>query len=411
MINKSVARPLDGVVVLDLTSMLAGPFATMVLADMGADVIKIEPPRGDFTRDQGPYPADDELHAFGGYFQSVNRNKRSVVLDLTTPAGCDALLHMVAQADVLVENYRHGVMDRLRLPYERLRDINPKLVYVAIRGFGDERTGESPMRDWPAYDITAQALSGMMEITGSPDGPPMKAGPGLGDTIPALFAVAGLLSALHKAQRDGVGSFVDVAMYDAMLAMCERAIYQHSYTGTVPSRQGNSHPLLCPFDLLPASDGWVSIAAPGEGHWAKLCSVIGRPELVTDERTRSNTARTGHREVVRSSLSEWTCVRTKHEIVSLLGGRVPVAAVNNVEDIFADPHVKARDMLVDVEHPGSAAPVTIVNTPIRFGGLAPRPIYRAPLLGEHTNQVLADFGCRTGTDTSPSQGEGEREHG
>jgi crotonobetainyl-CoA:carnitine CoA-transferase CaiB-like acyl-CoA transferase len=150
------------------------------------------------------------------------------LLDVTTPAGCDALLHKVAQADFLVENYRHGVMDRLRLPYERLRDIIPKLVYVAIREFGDERTGESPMRDWPAYDITAQALSGMMEITGSPDGPPMKAVPGRGDTIPALFAVAGLLSALQRVQRDGVGSFVDVAMYDAMLAMCECAIYQHS---------------------------------------------------------------------------------------------------------------------------------------------------------------------------------------
>jgi crotonobetainyl-CoA:carnitine CoA-transferase CaiB-like acyl-CoA transferase len=146
----------------------------------------------------------------------------------------------------------------------------------------------------------------------------------------------------------------------------------------------------------------VSIAALGEGHWAKLCSVIGRPELVTDERTRSNAARTGHRDVARSSLSEWTSVRTKHEIVSLLGGRVPV---DDVDDVFADPHVKAREMLVDVEHPGSAAPVTIVNTPIRFGGLAPRPIYRAPLLGEHTNQVLADFGCRTGPDSSPSQGE------
>ena len=219
-------------------------------------------------------------------------------------------------------------------------------MYAAIRGFGDERTGESPMRDWPAYDITAQALSGMMEITGSPDGPPMKAGPGRGDTSLPYSRLPACCRPCRGCSGDGVGSFVDVAMYDAMLAMCERAVYQHSSLATVPSRQGNSHPLLCPFDVLPTRDGWVSIAALGEGHWAKLCSVIGRPELVTDERTRSNAARTGHRDVARSSLSEWTSVRTKHEIVSLLGGRVPV------DDVFADPHVKAREMLVDVEHPG-----------------------------------------------------------
>ncbi|ABG92140.1 possible acyl-CoA transferase, N-terminal [Rhodococcus jostii RHA1] len=167
-----VAGPLNDVVVIDLTTMLAGPFATMVLGDLGADVIKIEPPHGDFIREQGPFAPDDELRAFGGYFQSVNRNKRSVVLDLTTEEGRASLLELVAHADVVVENFRHGVMDRLGLSYERLQEKNPHLVYAAIRGFGDERTGSSPMRDWPAYDITVQAVSGLMEITGEPDRPP-----------------------------------------------------------------------------------------------------------------------------------------------------------------------------------------------------------------------------------------------
>ncbi|MGW4334101.1 CaiB/BaiF CoA transferase family protein [Rhodococcus koreensis] len=387
--------PLNDVVVIDLTTILAGPFATMVLADLGADVIKIEPPRGDFIRDQGPFAPDDELRAFGGYFQSVNRNKRSVVLDLTTEDGRASLLELVANADVVVENFRHGVMDRLGLSYERLREQNPHLVYAAIRGFGDERTGSSPMQDWPAYDITVQALSGLMEITGEPDRPPIKTGPGFGDTVPALFAVIGLLSAVHRARRDGIGGFVDVSMYDAMLAMCERTVYQHSYNGDVPTRQGNSHPLLCPFDVVPAADGWVSIAAPGDNHWRQLCAAIGRPELATDERTRDNVSRLANRDFTMSAVTAWTTTRTKVQIVETLGGKVPVAPVNTVEDIFADPHVHGRDMLVDVDHPGVSHPLTIANTPIKFADSPPTHIRRAPLLGEHTDEVLAQFDITT----------------
>lgn len=383
--------PLAGVVVVDLTTMLAGPFATMILADLGADVIKVEPPHGDFIRQQGPFAPDDRVRAFGGYFQSINRNKRSAVLDLTTDDGRDSLRRIVEHADVLVENYRHGVMDRLGLSYERLSEINPRLVYAAIRGFGDERTGSSPMRDWPAYDITAQALGGLMEITGDPAGPPIKAGPGFGDTVPALFAVIGLLSALHRARRDGIGGFVDVSMYDAMLAMCERTVYQHSYTGDVPNRQGNTHPLLSPFDVLPALDGWVSIAAPADKLWRNLCAAIGRPELADDERTKDNVSRLVHRHVVADALTEWTAAHTKSEIVDALGGIVPVGPVNTVEDIFADPHVKARQMLIDVEQPGLARPVTIVNTPIKFAGAGHTNARRAPLLGEHTAEVLTQF--------------------
>jgi crotonobetainyl-CoA:carnitine CoA-transferase CaiB-like acyl-CoA transferase len=380
--------PLNDVVVVDLTTMLAGPFATMVLADLGADVIKVEPPHGDFIRAQGPFAPDDELRAFGGYFQSVNRNKRGVVLDLTTEAGCSSLLELVAHADVVVENFRHGVMDRLGLSYERLREANPHLVYAAIRGFGDERTGSSPMRDWPAYDITVQALSGLMEITGEPGRPPIKTGPGLGDTVPALFAAIGVLSAVHRARRDGVGSFVDVSMYDAMLAMCERTVYQHSYTGDVPTRQGNSHPLLCPFDVVPAADGWVSIAAPGNNHWKQLCVVIGRPELATDSRTSDNVRRLANRDFTMSAITEWTTTRTKNQIIKALGGKVPVAPVNTVEDIYTDPHVHARNMLVEVEHPGVPRPLTIANTPIKFADAPPTRLRRAPLLGEHTDEVL-----------------------
>lgn len=389
------SRPLAGTVIVDLTSMLAGPFATMVLADLGADVIKIEPPRGDFIRDQGPYTDDDERHIYGGYFQSVNRNKRSVVLDLKTEEGRASLLSIVQGADGLVENFRNGVMDSLGLSYERLREVNPRLVYGAIRGFGDSRTGASPMQDWPAYDVTVQALSGFMEITGEPGGPPTKAGPGIGDTVPALFAVIGFLAALQQARRDGSGSFVDVAMYDAMLAMSERTVYQHSYTGEIPSRVGNTHPLLCPFDVAPTSDGWVSIAAPSPVHWDRLCDTIGRPDLKDDERTKDNVHRLRNREIVRAAIEAWTTVHTKVEIMELLGGRVPVAPVNNIEDIFQDPHVRARNMLVEVNHPGSLHPVTIANSPIRFAGQPGTAPRRAPMLGEHTDEVLAEFAAKS----------------
>ncbi|MCE0761916.1 CoA transferase [Pseudonocardia kujensis] len=372
--------------------MLAGPFATALLADLGADVIKVESPSGDFIRDQGPFPEDDEVRAYGGYFQSVNRNKRGIVLDLATDAGRAALLRLVEDADLVIENFRSGVMERLRLSYETLREHNPRLVYGAIRGFGDARTGDSPMRDWPAYDITAQAMSGFMEITGAADGPPTKAGPGIGDTVPALFLVAGVLAALHRARETGEGEFVDVAMYDALLAMCERSVYQYSYTGIAPTRQGNAHSLLSPFDTLPTADGWVTIAAPTDAQWSRLATLIGRPDLVEDPRLRTASVRVRNGELVRTVLVEWTGARPLAEVVAVLGGKVPVGPVQNAEMIFGDPHVAARAMLVEVEQPGYARPVTIVGSPIKFAGLPAQAPRRAPLLGEHTREVLRAAG-------------------
>jgi len=371
--------------------MLAGPFASMLLADMGADVVKVESPAGDFTRGQGPFTEDDEQRRFGGYFQSINRNKRGIVLDLRTPEGRDATERLVKHADVLIENYRNGVMDRLGLSYEHLQRVNPRLVYASIRGFGDRRTGESPMVDWPAYDLTVQAISGVMATTGEPDGPPTKVGPGIGDIVPALFSVAGLLAAVVKAQATGQGSFVDVAMYDAMLALGERQVYQYSYTGAIPGRQGSSHPLLSPFDVLSCRDGWVSIAAPSDTHWALLCAVMGHEELIEDPRTAMAGDRVNNRAFVREVIESWTEQRNKREIVELLGGQVAVGAVQTVDDIYADPHVKARRMLVDIDQPGPARHVTIVGRPIKFLGTEEPALRRAPLLGEHTDEVLAEL--------------------
>jgi crotonobetainyl-CoA:carnitine CoA-transferase CaiB-like acyl-CoA transferase len=384
--------PLKGVRVLDLTRALAGPFVTMLLADLGADVIKVEPPEGDITRAQGPFHPTDELHAYGGYFASVNRNKRGIVLDLRTESGRKVLRDLARDADVLVENFRTGVLDRLGLSYEALARTNPRLVYAALRGFGDPRTGASPYTARPAYDVVAQAMGGLMAITGQPDGPPTKVGPGVGDILPAALTTVGILAALRRAEATGKGDFVDVAMYDAVLALCERVVYQHSYLGAVPGREGNDHPLLCPFGLYQAADGWVAIAAPGDRHWELLCKTMDRPDLITDERLHTNVARVQHRELVRELLEGWSSTRTMSELEGLLAHNVPMAPVNTIDRIVADPHVQARDMLLELEHPGVANPLAVAGRPIKFAsgkGVAPR---RAPLFGEHTDTVLAELG-------------------
>jgi crotonobetainyl-CoA:carnitine CoA-transferase CaiB-like acyl-CoA transferase len=384
--------PLAGLRVIDLTQMLAGPFATMLLADLGADVIKVEPERGDLTREGGPYLPDDEAKAFGGYFQSVNRNKRSVVVDLKCPAGREVLLRLVAGADVCVENYRLGVMERLGVPYEVLREDNERLVYACVRGFGDPRTGESPYAHWPAFDVTAQAMGGLMGITGVGPGQPLKVGPGVGDIVPAMLMAFGILAAVRHAEHTGEGQLVDVAMYDGVLALCERIVYQYSYSGKSPEPQGNSHPLLCPFDAFPAKDGWVTIAAPTDSLWEELVDAIGRPELAGDDRFATNQKRLRHGDEVRALLGAWTKNRTKREVLEVLGGRVPCGPVNTAADIYADPHSASRQMLVEVEHPGSATPATICGVPVKLTRTPGGVRHRAPLLGEHTDEVLTEAG-------------------
>jgi crotonobetainyl-CoA:carnitine CoA-transferase CaiB-like acyl-CoA transferase len=389
-----IARPgpLDGVRVVDLTLVLAGPYCTMLLADLGADVLKVEPLSGDHTRRFGPYPPDDDVHAYGGYFQSVNRGKRSLAVDLKQPEGRDLLLRLVPSADVVVENFRPGVMDRLGLGYETLRQANRKLVYGSLRGFGDPRTGPSPYAHWPAFDITVQAMGGFMGITGPAGGEPQKSGPGVGDLFPATLAATGILAGLFHAQRSGEGQYVDVAMYDSVLSLCERIVYQYSYTGQVPGPQGNTHPLLSPFDVFAAADGYVTIAAPTDNHWRRLCQIVGHPELGTDERYVTNADRVRHAGEVRRIVSEWTRSRSRAEVTAALGGEVPVAPVNGVDDIFADPHAKAREMLVEVEHPGSSRPVTIAGSAIKLTETPACVRRRAPLLGENTDDVLGQLG-------------------
>lgn len=381
--------PLEGLRVIDLTWMLAGPYATMLLADLGADVVKVEPPGGDPMRAVGPFRDDDTLRAYGGYFQSINRNKRSVVIDLKQPAGRDRLHTLAATADVLVENFRAGVMERLGCGYEDLRARNPRLVYAAIRGFGDSRTGASPHTSRPAVDVTIQALAGLMGITGPAPDVPLKTGPGVGDLFPAALLAVGVLAACREAALSGEGQFLDVAMYDGVLSLCERIVYQHSYTGEVPAPQGNSHPLFCPFDVFPCADGHVAICASDDHQWRVLCRAMGRAELAADPSYAEADARCANARAVRELVEAWTRAHTGAEITARVGEAIPVGAVQSIADIFADPHARAREMLAEVEQPGSARPVTIAGTPIKLSRTPGGVRTRAPLLGEHTAEVLA----------------------
>jgi crotonobetainyl-CoA:carnitine CoA-transferase CaiB-like acyl-CoA transferase len=384
---------LEGLRVVDLTQMLAGPYCTMLLADQGADVLKVEPLDGDGTRAMGPYHRDDAVRLFGGYFQSVNRNKRSLALDLKRPEGRGLLLQLIDRADVVVENYRAGVMERLGLPYEALKQRNRRLVYAAIRGFGDPRTGKSPYVDWPAFDVVAQAMGGIMGITGPEPGSPTKVGPGVGDIVPAIMAAYGIMAAVWRAQRCGEGQFVDVAMVDGVLALSERILHQYSYAGTVPGPEGNRHPFLCPFGLVPAQDGWVALACHADNFWAELCRLIGRPELVDDPRTIDREARAAHQDLVYGAVGAFTETRTRRELSAILGGRVPFGAVLEVSDIAADPHFRLREMVVPLEHPGlDTVRPAVAGIPIRLSGTPGRIRRRAPLLGEDTEAVLRDLG-------------------
>lgn len=396
--TSSPTGPLAALRVIDLTQMLAGPYCTMLLADLGADVIKVEPPDGDVIRSTGPFRKDDAQRAFGGYFASINRNKRSIVLDLKTSGARDILRALVRDAAVVVENFRSGVMDRLELSYESLHEINPRLVYAAIRGFGDPRTGESPYVDWPAFDVVAQAMGGFMGITGTSDGTPMKAGPGVGDIFPASLAALGIVSAVYHAQRTGEGQFVDVAMYDAVLSLCERIVYQHSFENAVPRPEGNVHPMLCPFGIFETRDGYVTIAAPSDKHWNSLCRLMQQPELLGDQRFETKQLRKENSDHTHRAVGDWTGRHTTREVVDILAGSVPVGPVNSVADIFADPHVQARNMLVEVEHPGCAEPVVIAGVPIKLTKTSGQIRRRAPRLGEHTDEILSELGHRPDAD-------------
>jgi len=386
--------PLAGLKVLDFTQALAGPFCTQQLADLGAEVVKVEGlDGGDLVRGTGPFHEADPEHRYSGYFQSINRGKKSIAVDLKTAEGVELVKRLVPNFDVVVENFRVGVMDRLGLSYETLAALNPKLVYAAIRGFGDPRTARSPYVDWPAYDVVAQAMGGMMGITGPASGTPTKIGPGVGDTIPALYAALGVVSAVLHARETGQGQFLDVAMTDAVLAVSERIVHQHFFGHLTPGPEGNHHPFLLPFGIYPAADGHVALACPGDNFFRPLLAALDAAELLDDPAFATPRARAANREAVIARLSELTQRHSKAELQRRLGGVAPFGPVLDVAEIAADPHFAARGMLPEIELPGFPGPMRIAGAPIKLAATPGGVRGRGPELGEHTTEVLRQHGA------------------
>jgi crotonobetainyl-CoA:carnitine CoA-transferase CaiB-like acyl-CoA transferase len=386
--------PLQGLKILDFTQALAGPFCTQQLSDLGAEVVKVEAlDGGDLTRGSGPFHEADAEHRYSGYFQSINRGKQSIAVDLKSPDGVALIKRLVPDFDVVVENFRVGVMDRLGLSYETLAALNPKLVYAAIRGFGDPRTGASPYVDWPAYDVVAQAMGGMMGITGLAGGTPIKIGPGVGDTVPALYAALGVVSAVLHARETGEGQFLDVAMTDAVLGVSERIVHQHSFGHQTPGPEGNHHPFLLPFGVYPAADGFVALACPGEAFFRGLVGALGAPELLDEAAFATPKARAANRLAVIERLSTLTSAFTKAELQRRLGGVVPFGPVLNIDEIARDGHFVARGMLAEIDIPGVPEPLRIAGQPIKFAKTPAGVRRRAPDLGEDTDAVLRRHGA------------------
>lgn len=378
-----MAGPLEGIRVLDLTRILAGPYATMILRDLGAEVIKIEQPgTGDEARDFGPFKNNFSL-----YFMSVNRGKKSVTLNLKSPRGKELFLELVKGSDILVENFRPGTMEKLGLDYESLKKHHPSLLYAACSGFG--QTGPYAMRG--AYDMIIQGMGGIISITGEPDRPPVRVGTSIGDITSALFTTIGILSALRHRDQTGEGQLIDVGMLDCQVAILENAMVRYFSTGDIPRPLGRRHPAITPFEIFESADGYVVIAIGNNELWRKFCEHVDRPELIDDERFHTNALRTENHESLFPILADIMCRRTTDAWVEGLEAiGVPCGPVNTVDKVANDPQVLARDMIAEVEH-DTTGTVQIPGIPIKLSKTPGQINAPAPNLGEHTSDVLTDL--------------------
>ena len=376
------ARPLAGIRVLDFTRVLAGPYCTALLADLGADIIKVEPPQGDDYRQIGPFHKDGS----SALFETVNRGKRSVVLDLNEASHRAIALTLARGADVVVENFRPGVATKLGIGPDALRALNERLVYASLSGFGQD----GPNAGRPAYDVIVQALSGIMSVTGAPDGPPTLIGESIGDVIAGLFGSWAILAALVERGTTGKGRHLDIAMLDSMLAIQPLVIARTIATGTAPGRVGNRHPFSAPFGLFEAKDGAFVLAVLNSKLMAALAGVIGNPSLVTDPRYATDASRFEHEAGLRAGIESWSRARPVRDVVAaLVAAGVPAAPVETMAEALASEQAKARPVLQDVAHPALGA-LLVPEQPVRFSGVSRGGIDPAPRLGASTEAVFAD---------------------
>ncbi len=381
MTNEAKDRLLDGVRVLDLSRVMSGPFCTAMLADLGAEVIKVEMPgSGEDGRHFGPY-RDGE----SAYFMLLNRGKKSMTLNLKSDRGRKILMELVASSDVLIENFRPGVARRLGIDYAALRPLNPGLVYASISGFGQD----GPLADRPAYDLVVQAMSGLMDVTGQRDGPPTAIGESMADVCAGMFAAWGISTALFARERTGKGRHLDIAMLDSMFSMMLTVVSLQLYSERPPSRVGSRHPVTYPVDSFCAKDGYVVMVVSSDRAFGAFCKAIGQPALAEDARYLTNADRNEHEDALKAVIEAWTGQRTSDEIVRAMDDAgIPAAPVLSVGDVASSDHIASRDMISNIEHP-TLGTIPLVHQPVRFSD-ADRSFQRPPPgLGEHTSELLA----------------------
>ena len=377
-------QPLQGVRVLDLSRVLAGPYCTMVLGDLGADVIKVEPPEGDETRGWGPPFAEGE----SAYYLCVNRNKRGIVINLKTDEGKKILRDLALQSDVLVENFRPGTLKKFGLDFETLHELNPKLIYCSITGFG--QTGS--MKDKPGYDFMIQALGGLMSITGEPDGEPMKTGVAVVDLFAGQNAIIAILAALQARTLTGRGQQLDIALFDSQLGWLANVASNYLISGKLPKRHGNSHANIVPYQSFQASDGWFAIAVGNDRQFARLCDLIGKPEFAADEKFATNSARVQNRaELIPLLIDIFKTASVSDWLARLDEAEIPCGPIQNFEQVFSMPVVGEREMLVKMEHP-TIGKLPLVGSPLKMSETPVEFRLPPPLMGEHTEEVLRELG-------------------
>lgn len=390
-----MTAPLQGIKVVELARILAGPWIGQTLADLGADVIKVESPQGDDTRGWGPPFLKDEdgEDRDAAYFHSCNRGKRSISVDFRTEEGQEIVRRLVADADIVVENFKVGGLAKYGLDHDSLSAVNPKLIYCSVTGFGQD----GPYAHRAGYDFMIQGMGGIMDLTGDPDGPPQKIGVAFADIFTGLYGVIGILAALRRRDQTGEGEWVDMALLDAQVAVLANQALNYFVSGKAPKRLGNAHPNIVPYQVFPTKDGHLIIAVGNDGQFRRLCVVLGLPELAEDPKFATNPARVASRTELVAILEAETAARLRDDLLAALElESVPAGPINSVEDVFNDAQVQHRGMKVELPANGlETAHVASVRTPIAFknGQLVLKTA--APGLGEHTEEILAELGLTT----------------
>ena len=393
--------PLSGIRVVDLTRILAGPYATMILGDLGADVVKVEnPDGGDDSRAWGP-PWVPQAGGASAYFTAVNRNKRSVALDLKSEAGREVVWRLIERSDVVISNFRPRVIERLGFSWEAVQARAPRIVYAIVNGYGD--TG--PGAEKPSFDVIVQGESGVMDVTGWPDGPPTRVGISLGDETAGLLAVQGILAALLARERTGLGQRVEVALHDGLLSLLTYHAQNWWSGGPRPTRLGNAHPSIVPYQTFQAADAWINVGVGNERQWRALCGVVGHPEWVEDPRFETNAARVEHREELVPLLKELFSGRPAAEwLDELAEAGIPSGRIRPVDEALEAPETLHREMVVELEADGSD-PLRLLGIPVKLSATPGKIRRPPPALGEHTAEVLAEIGYDSGTiDTLRERG-------